>query len=224
VKRHLERELNKLRKKILTLGAMVEGSTEKAISSLMRYDLKLAREVIERDHEIDHLEVEIEEDCLKILALYQPAATDLRYVVGILKMNNDLERMGDLSVNIAERATYLANQKGTELFLDFTNMWEKTRAMVKRALDALIKMDPQMAREVCAADDAVDEINREMLNLIQDHIEDNPQEVRHLIHLLLASRHLERIADLATNIAEDVVYMIEGEIIRHRTEDYTHQD
>jgi len=223
MKRHLERELDTLRKKILTLGAMVEGSIEKAILSLMRYDLKLAREVIERDHEIDHMEVEIEEDCLKILALYQPAAIDLRYVVGILKMNNDMERMGDLSVNIAERAAYFANHKGTEPFIDFTLMYEKTISMVKRALDALIKMDPKMAREVCAADDEVDEINREMLNLIQDHIRQNPQEVKPLIHLLLATRHLERIADQATNIAEDVVYMIEGEIIRHRTEDFTHR-
>lgn len=221
MKRHLERELDKLRKKILALGAMVEGSIEKAIVSLMRYDLKLAKEVIERDHEIDHMEVEIEEDCLKILALYQPTAIDLRYVVGILKMNNDLERMGDLSINIAERATYLANHRRTELFLDFTNMWEKTIAMVKRALDSLIKMDSQMARGVCAADDEVDAINREMLNLIQNHIEQNPEEVKPLIHLLLATRHLERIADLATNVAEDVVYMIEGQIIRHRTEDYT---
>ncbi|RLB08062.1 MAG: phosphate transport system regulatory protein PhoU [Deltaproteobacteria bacterium] len=224
MERHLERELDKLRKKILALGTMVEGSIDKAILSLMRHDLKLAKEVIENDHEIDHLEVEIEEEGLKILALYQPAAIDLRYVVGILKMNNDLERMGDLAVNIAERAAYLANQREMGLFLDFANMSKKTRAMVRKALDALIKMDPQMAKEVCAADDDVDEINKEILNLIQDHIENNPQEVKPLIHLLLASRHLERIADLATNIAEDVVYMTEGEIIRHRTEDYTRQD
>jgi phosphate transport system protein len=223
MKRHLERELDTLRKKILTLGAMVEGSIEKAILSLMRHDLKLAREVIERDHDIDHMEVEIEEDCLKILALYQPAAIDLRYVVGILKMNNDLERMGDLAVNIAERAAYFANHRSTELFIDFTLMYEKTISMVKRALDALIKMDPQMAREVCAADDEVDRSNREILNEIQDYLENNPKDIRPLIHLLLASRHLERIADQATNIAEDVVYMIEGEIIRHRTEDYTHR-
>ncbi len=224
MKRHLERELDKLRKKILTLGAMVEGSIEKALLSLTRHDAKLAREVIESDHEIDHFEVEIEEDCLKILALYQPAAIDLRYVVGILKMNNDLERMGDLAVNIAERAAYLADKKGTKLFLDFTKMGEKTIAMVKKALDSLIKMDAKMAVEVCAADDEIDDINRELLFLIQDHIEQNPQEVKLLIHLLLVSRHLERIADKATNIAEDVIYMTEGTIIRHRAEDYARHD
>jgi len=220
MKRHLERELDKLRKKILTLTAMVEERINKAISSLTRHDRKLAREIIETDREIDKLEVEVEEDCLKILALYQPAAIDLRYVVGILKMNNDLERMGDLSVNIAERATYLAQQREMDLFLDFTDMSEKTISMVKGALDALIKMDTEMARLVCAADDEVDEINREMLDVIQDHIAKNPQELRSLIHLLLAVRHLERIADLATNIAEDVIYMVKGEIVRHRTEDY----
>jgi phosphate transport system protein len=224
MKRHLERELDKLRKKILTLGAMVEGSIEKAILSLMRQDLKLANKVIESDNEIDQLEVEIEEECLKILALYQPAAIDLRYVIGILKMNNDLERMGDYSVNIAERAAYLAKQKRTDLAIDFTTMWEKTIVMVKGALDSLIKMDSQKARGVCASDDEVDEINREMLNLIQDHMEKNPKELRLLMHLFLASRHLERIADLATNIAEDVVYMTEGIIIRHRAEDYNRHD
>jgi phosphate transport system protein len=224
MKRHLERELEKIRKKILTLSAMVEGNIEKSILSLTRHEIKLAKEVIESDHEIDHFEVEIEEDCLKILALHQPAAIDLRYVIGILKMNNDLERMGDLAVNIAERSAYLADKKGTKLFLDFTEMGEKTIAMVKKALDSLIKMDANMAREVCAADDEVDEINRKILFLIQDYIEKNPHEVKILIHLLLVSRHLERIADQATNIAEDVIYMTEGIIIRHHAEDYTRHD
>jgi len=224
MKRHLERELDRLRKKILTLSAMVEGNIEKALLSLTRHEIKLAKEVIESDHEIDHFEVEIEEDCLKILALYQPEAIDLRYVVGILKMNNDLERMGDLAVNIAERSAYLADKKGTKLFLDFTQMGERTIAMVKKALDSLIKMDANMAREVCAADDEVDELHRNMLLLIQDYIEKNPHEVKILIHLLLVSRHLERIADQATNIAEDVIYMTEGVIIRHHAEDYTRHD
>lgn len=224
MKRHLEMELDKLRKKILTLGAMVEGSIEKAVLSLTRYDAKLAKEVMESDHEVDNVEVEIEEDCLKILALYQPAAIDLRYVVGILKMNNDLERMGDLAVNIAERAAYLADRKGTELFLDFAKMGEKVIAMVKKALDSLIKMNARMAQEVCAADDEVDAINKEILLHIQSYIEKKPQEVKTLIHLLLVSRHLERIADQATNIAEDVIYMTEGTIIRHRTEDYTRHE
>jgi phosphate transport system protein len=224
MKRHLERELGKIRKKILALSAMVEGNIEKSILSLTRHEIKLAQEVIEGDHEIDHFEVEIEEDCLKILALYQPAAIDLRYVVGILKMNSDLERMGDLAVNIAERSAYLADKKGTKLFLDFTEMGKKSIAMVKKALDALIKMDAAMAREVCAADDEVDEMNKKILILIQDYIEKNPQEVKVLIHLLLVSRHLERIADQATNIAEDVIYMTEGTIIRHHAEDYTRHD
>jgi phosphate transport system protein len=224
VKRHLERELENLKKKILTLGAMVEGNIEKALLSLTRHKAQWANEVMESDHEIDRAEVEIEEDCLKILALYQPAAIDLRYVVGILKMNTDLERMGDLAVNIAERSAYLADKKGTDLFLDFTTMGEKTIAMVKKALDSLIRMDPSLAREVCVADDEVDIMNREILISIQQHIEKNPKEVKLLVHLLLVSRHLERIADQATNIAEDVIYMTEGTIIRHHAEDYTRHD
>jgi phosphate transport system protein len=224
VQRHLERELDNLKKKVLTLGAMVEGNIEKALLSLTRHKAQWAKEVMESDHEIDRAEVEIEEDCLKILALYQPAAIDLRYVVGILKMNTDLERMGDLAVNIAERSAYLADKKGTDLFVDFTTMGEKTIAMVKKALDALIRMDAALAREVCAADDDVDIINREILISIQKHIEKNPKDVKPLIHLLLVSRHLERIADQATNIAEDVIYMTDGTIIRHHAEDYTRHD
>lgn len=221
MQRHLERELERLRKKILALGAMVEGNIEKALLALTRHEAKLAKEVIESDHEIDQFEVEIEEDCLKILALYQPAAIDLRYVVGILKMNNDLERMGDLAVNIAERAAYLADKRGTELYKDFTEMGEKAIAMVKKALDALIQMDVRLAEEVCAADDEVDALNREILLHIQGQIENNPKEVKPLVHLLLVSRHLERIADQATNIAEDVIYMVQGLIVRHHAEDYT---
>jgi phosphate transport system protein len=224
MKRHLERELEKLRKKILTLSAMVEGNIEKSLLSLTRHKAQLAKEVIESDHEIDQLEVEIEEDCLKILALYQPAAIDLRYVVGILKMNNELERMGDQAVNIAERAAYLADKKGSDLFLDFSTMGEKAIAMVKKVLDALIKMDSTMAREVCIADDEVDTIHKDILLSIQDHIGKNPKEVKTLIHLLLVSRDLERIADEATNIAEDVIYMTEGVIIRHHAEDHTRHD
>jgi phosphate transport system protein len=224
VQRHLERELDNLKKKVLTLGAMVEGNIEKALLSLTRHKAQWAKEVMESDHEIDRAEVEIEEDCLKILALYQPAAIDLRYVVGILKMNTDLERMGDLAVNIAERSAYLADKKGTDLFVDFTTMGEKTIAMVKKALDALIRMDAALAREVCAADDDIDIINREILISIQKHIEKNPKDVKPLIHLLLVSRHLERIADQATNIAEDVIYMTDGTIIRHHAEDYTRHD
>jgi phosphate transport system protein len=224
MKRHLERELEKLRKKILTLSAMVEGNIEKSLLSLTRHKAQLAKEVIESDHEIDQIEVEIEEDCLKILALYQPAAIDLRYVVGILKMNNELERMGDQAVNIAERAAYLAGKKGSDLFLDFSTMGEKAIAMVKKVLDALIKMDSTMAREVCIADDEVDTIHKDILLSIQDHIEKNPKEVKSLIHLLLVSRDLERIADEATNIAEDVIYMTEGVIIRHHAEDHTRHD
>lgn len=162
----------------------------------------------------------VEEDCLKILALHQPVAIDLRYIISVLKINNDLERTGDLAVNIAERAAFLATQERLEIPFDFSGMAEKAQSMLKRSLDALVKMDADLAREVCASGDEVDAINRDMYIQVQEGIRKHPKRLECLVHILSVSRHLERVADLATNIAEDVIYVIKGEIVRHRTEDY----
>jgi phosphate transport system protein len=217
---HLRRELEKLKQHILGLGAVVEESMRKAVQALEQRKAPLAEEVMAADLEIDHAEVELEEECLKILALHQPVAIDLRFIVAVLKINNDLERIGDLAVNIAERALYLAEHDETRAPLDFGQMARKAQTMVKDALDALVNMDPDLARSICAADDEVDAINREMYIEVQRSIRQTPDRLEGLIHLLSASRHLERVADHATNIAEDVVYMVEGEIIRHHAEDY----
>jgi phosphate transport system protein len=217
---HFVREIEQLKKKILVVGSIVEERIAKAIAAVIKNDARLALEVVEGDEEIDQMEVEVEEDCLKILALYQPVAIDLRFVVGVLKINNDLERMADHAVNIARRAEYLATYPNVDLPLDLEIMLQKTQAMVHDSLDALVRQDPVLARRVCASDQEVDQLNRQMHVLIQRQIRDNPEQVEQFIHQLSVSRQLERIADLATNVAEDVVYTVEGAIIRHRTAVY----
>jgi len=218
--KHLQREIENLKKKILDLGAKIETVVHEAIRSVEERDAVLAQKIIDEDIEIDHTEVEIEEDCLKILALHQPVAIDLRFIVAILKINNDLERIGDLGVNIAERSVFLASTPQVNASLDFVRMSKKAESMLNRCLDALVNMSSELASEVCADDDEVDAMNRQMYLKIQEAIQEFPDQVPSLIHLLSVSRHLERIADHATNIAEDVIYMIEGQIVRHKTENY----
>jgi len=218
---HLHREIENLKKRILYMGAEIEELVRKAVDALTARKVKLALEVIDHDEAIDHLEVEIEEECLKILALHQPVAIDLRYVIAVLKMNNDLERIGDLAVDIAERAVFLSERPPIDLRLDLKEMAEKTQAMLKHSLDALVNSDSNLARKVRGCDDEVDEMNRRMFGIVQDYIRQDPDHVAEAIHWLSASRHLERIADQATNIAEDVIYMVEGEIVRHQPEVFT---
>jgi phosphate transport system protein len=220
VSKHIRKEIATLKKELLALGAAVEEILYKAMKSLEERDKALADQVMEEDSAIDEMEVEIEEDCLKVLALHQPVAVDLRLIIAILKINNDLERVGDLAVNIAERAAFLATKEKVEIPPDFTKMSEISRDMLKKSLDALVTEDSALAHKVCGMDDAVDAINREMYILVQNKIKGDPSKIESLIHLLSVSRHLERVADLATNIAEDVIYMIDGEIVRHQAEDY----
>lgn len=217
---HLHREIENLKKDILNLGAMVERSVRDATTALQGRDGSLARQVIEHDVDVDRKEVEVEESCLKVLALHQPVAGNLRFIVAVLKINNDLERIADLAVNIAERAAYLATQPAVDMAFDFSTMSTKTQAMLKDSLDALVNLDADLAYKVCARDDEVDALNRKMYVDVQQAIHAHPEHTESLVHLLSASRHLERIADGATNIAEDVIYMVKGEIVRHRVEDY----
>jgi len=218
---HFLRAIETLKKKILAVGAAVEERISQAIIAVVKRDAALAQQVAEGDDEIDEMEVEVEEDCLKILALYQPVAIDLRFVVAVLKMNNDLERMADTAVNIARRAEYLATQPQADLPHSLTDMTQKVQKMVKQSLDALVQGDTTLARKVCVADREVDQLNKEMHVRVQQEIRAHPEQVERLIHTLSISRHLERIGDLATNVAEDVIYTVEGEIVRHRTLAYT---
>lgn len=218
---HLQKEIDHLKVRILGLSAMVEQSVWKAVKSIETRNSGVANDVIVGDDQIDHVEVEVEEECLKILALHQPVAIDLRFIVAVLKMNDELERIGDLAVNIAERALYLSTVPPVSIPFDFPTMADKARGMLKYALDAMVNMDPSLARRVCAMDDEVDAINREMYENFKRGVRERPEDLDALLHLLSVSRHLERIADLATNLAEDVIYMVEGEIVRHHVEDYT---
>jgi phosphate transport system protein len=217
---HATRAIDHLKKVLLQLGTRVEETLRRAVESLERRDYELAMQVIDSDRAIDEMEVDVEEECLKLLALFQPVAADLRFIVAVLKINNDLERVGDLAVNIAERSAYLAKQKPVTIPFDFKAMTEKAQWMLKVALDALVNGDPERAWTVIAADDAVDAMNREMYTLVQEGIRKNPDSMNSFLHMLSISRHLERVADQATNIAEDVIYMVEGEIVRHRVEQY----
>ena len=212
----LQKELQKLKKRILSLGAMVEERVRMAIKAVETRDEKLAKRIIEMDREIDENEVEVEEECLKILALHQPVAVDLRFIAAVIKINNDLERIGDQAVNIAERVVSIARRPQVTVPFDYKLMAEKTETMLKESLDALVNLDADLAYKVCLKDDEVDDINREIYDKVKEAIRSHPDRVGYMINLLLVSRHLERIADLTTNIAEEVIYLIEGEISRHR--------
>jgi phosphate transport system protein len=221
---HLLRDLENLKKEVLTMGAMVEEAILKATTSLVNRRGELAEEVLSRDHEIDLKELAVEEECLKLLALHQPVAKDLRFIVAVMKVNNDLERMGDLAANIAERAAYLCRQDPIPVPDIFDQLVEKVRSMVRGSLDALVNQDPMLARKVCRDDDEVDRFHREMYRVLEKIMADDPATVSRAINTLSCSRNLERIADAATNIAEDVVFMVEGEVIRHRTGSFWKSD
>jgi len=213
---HLQREIGSLKNRMLSLCALVEDDLRQAVQAVDRRDPTLARQVIERDLQVDHEEVSIEEECLKLLALHQPVANDLRFIVAVLKLNNDLERIADLAVNIAERALFLSSQTPLDIPYDFSAIAEKTQAMLRQSIDALINRDADLARKVGLADDEVDAINREAFNRVTSMIKSHPDDLDSLIALLSVSRYLERIADHASNIAEDVIYLVEGRIIRHQ--------
>ena len=198
----------------------VEENVRMSVDSLKNRDTELAKKVIDNDHHIDQREVELEEDCLKILALYQPVANDLRFIVAVMKINSELERISDLAVNIAERAKFLSSQEPFDIPFDFSAMAEKVQSMLRKSIDALVSLDAATAYNVCAMDDYVDNLNREMYLIVEDMAKKVPEKIKEMLHYLGVSRHLERIADSATNIAEDIIYLIDGEIVRHNVEDY----
>jgi phosphate transport system protein len=216
----LQRDIDKLKQRVIHLGALVEERFRMAMKAIETSDSSLAREVIDGDIEIDQLEVDLEEECLKILALHQPVADHLRYLVAVLKMNNDLERIGDLAVNIAERAVEIIAEKDVEVPYDYFTMAQRAGEMLKKSLDSMIIPDADLAYEVCAADDDVDFMKSCFQEQFAHEIGKASSSAQSKINLFLVSRHLERIADHATNIAEDVIYMITGDIHRHRGADY----
>jgi phosphate transport system protein len=217
--KHFEKELEKLRRRLLTLCAKVEENVIMAVDAFEKRDIELARTVIKKDDEIDQMEIEIEEDCLKILALHQPVAIDLRFLVAVLKMNNDLERIGDLALKIAYNAKDLVKFDVIPVKIDVAPLVDTTRQMLKDALDSLINLDVELAEKVITTDDVANKKKKEIRNDALKAIEENPNNAKSIILLLGVARSLERISDLTTNIAEDVIYLINGEIVRHRRED-----
>lgn len=212
----LQHELTRLKQAFLGLSAHVEERLAQALCALEARDAELGRRVIAGDTEIDRDEVDLEEECLKILALHQPVAGDLRFLITVLKANNDLERIADLAVNIAQRAEQLTALPPSPAPWDFACLAGRVRVMLREALDALARSDVALARQVCAADDAIDALHRDLSARIQEGIQAAPTHAAALLPYMSVSRDLERIADHATNVAEDVIYAVEGEIARHR--------
>ncbi len=215
MERHFDEELGELRQKILRMGALVEEQIQEAMKALVDRDEALARRVIENDRRVNTLDVEIDEACLELLALYQPAARDLRFITTAMKISTDLERMSDLAENICERAIELNEEPQLKPYIDIPRMAEMALKMVWEALDAFVKGDALLARKVLKDDDAVDELTKQLFRELLSFMLENPKTIARAIRLSFISKYIERIADHATNIAELVVYLVEGKIIRH---------
>lgn len=215
---HLTRDLEILHRHIMSMCAEVEEVVHRAVEDLGRPDIQLSRELVERDDEIDRWDVRIEEECLKILALHSPVANDLRRVTAVLKIAWELERVADLGVNIAERAEGLAACAEIAIPEKLNHMSHVALDMLRLSLDAFVALDSRLARDVCSQDDIVDALNREIIDDLIETMRQSPNLIEPAMQLFSASRHVERVADHATNIAEDVVYLVEGEIVRHRAE------
>jgi len=217
--RHIQRQIEGLKEKILRVGTLVEEAISKSISAVINRDVALAQRVMASDEAIDRMEVEVQEECLKILALYQPVAADLRFVVAALKINNDLERMGDLAKNIAKRVSQLAGATEVELPPEIRTMAIQAEEMVRNCLEAVVNADPVLARRIREQDDAVDEARQRIRRRVLAGIKEHPESVESLLRVNSITNNIERVADMATNVAADVIYMVEGEIIRHRIDE-----
>jgi len=214
---HLQREIDRLKKSLLSLCALVEEQLESAMDALQQRDVALAQRVLERDAEVDQREVEVEEECLKALALHQPVACDLRFLVSVLKMNKDLERVGDMAVNIARKAITIAGYSDLDIPFDLAGMWHKARAMLRDSIDALVNRNASLAQQICGRDYEVNRMKKDIRRQAEDLLRSQPDRVPAWLALLAVARNLERIADHAVNIAEDVIYLAEGRIVRHES-------
>ncbi|MBI9020150.1 MAG: phosphate signaling complex protein PhoU [Verrucomicrobia bacterium] len=209
-------EIEQLKKRILALSAQVEENVILAVKALRDRDEVLARKIEESDELIDAAEVEVEEEALKILALYQPVAMDLRFLTSVLKINNDLERIGDLAANIAKRARKMCKSPALPIPEELHQMGSLARDMVRDSLNAFVNLDDEMAARICEQDKTVDQLCKQVFSFIEEQGKANPDNIKYYLHMLTASRNLERIGDHATNIAEDVMYLVRGVIVRHR--------
>ncbi len=215
---HLQRDLDKLQRDLVALAGLVESALHKATRALCSREARLAREVIAGDPQIDTEETQIDEDCLKILALHQPVAIDLRRIAAAMLVNTDLERMGDLAEEIAERALHLIGEPAIPIPHKLHHMAELTISMVRQCLDGFVNRDTSLAARVMRLDDEVDRYNNEIITELIELMKQSPASVPAALSLFSATRHLEQIADHATNIAEEIVYLVEGEVVRHRAD------
>ena len=213
---HLLRDLEDLKRELLLLGGLVEEAAQKGILTVIDRRADLVEEVIAGDREIDDREVHLEEECLKVLALHRPVANDLRFVLTVIKVNNDLERVGDLARNLAKRGRDLAHWPAVPVPAEIRTMADRVRAMLHGCLNAVVESDTGLARRVLEMDEEVDTLHKQIFSLLQDRMKSSSEQVEAHIQLLSVSRYLERMADLATNIAEDVVFLVEGVVIRHQ--------
>jgi phosphate transport system protein len=213
--RQFDEELNMLKEKILRMGGMVEAQIAGALRALTERDSKLAEKIIRNDHFINGLDVEVDEDCIRLLALHHPTARDLRFVTTAMKISTELERMSDLAENIAERAIELNEEPQLKPYIDIPRMANWTMRMLKDSLDAFINYDAALARKVCGDDDFVDDLTEQLFRELLSFMLENPKTITRAIRLTFIGKYLERIADHTTNMAELVVYMVEGQIIRH---------
>ncbi|MCB2184291.1 MAG: phosphate signaling complex protein PhoU [Desulfobulbaceae bacterium] len=209
-----QKQIEKLREKFLTLGSIVEDRVRKACSAFNGDSLEDIEMVIKSDYEIDEMEVEIEEECLKILALYQPVASDLRFIIALIKINSEMERIGDYAVKIAMRVKFISEHSTLLFPMDYTPMAEKVITMLKMSLDALVDKDADLAHRIFILDDEVDAMRNKAYDIIKKQLRKQPEHAGCLLNGYLLARHLERIADRATNIAEEIIYMVHGDIVR----------
>lgn len=219
MERHFDEELKGLNEKLLRMASLVEEMISASIRSLMDRNTGMSEDVIKSDDKVNMLEIEIDEESLKLLALHQPAGSDLRFITSAMKINNDLERMGDLAVNIAERSVDLIKQTQLKPLIDIPQMAKITQQMVHDSLTAFINKDSELARQVCRRDDEVDKLNGQVFRELLTYMMEDPKNITRAVDLILVAKHLERIADHATNISEDVVYYVQGTMIKHHIEE-----
>ncbi len=215
MQRHFHEQLEALKQTLLAMGGLVEDQIRRVMRALMERDDALALEVIERDHRVNAYDVEVDETCVDLLALHQPAAGDLRFITTAMKIVTDLERIGDQAENIARRVLELNPEPQLKPYIDLPRMAERAEAMVKESLDAFVTRDTELARRVCAADAEVDALKEQIFRELLTFMMEDPRAIARAIRLILISRFLERVADHATNIAEMVIYMVEGKMVRH---------
>jgi phosphate transport system protein len=217
--RHFDEELQDVKKHLLEMATLVEESLTKSLDALKKKNVKTAAEILEIDRRIDKMEIAIEEQCIELIARHQPVGTDLRFLVGVIKMNNDLERMGDHAVNIANQVSYLTEQPRIKNMTHIWTMAREVKEMLKDSVESFMNNDPNAAQRVCERDNVVDGMRDESIRILLTYMLETPKKIGVAIPLLLVAKNLERIADLSTNICEDVIYIAQARVIKHHAEE-----